>query len=218
MKVIILAGGRGTRLGATQKLPKPMHTVGDRPLLWHIAKHFENYDIGAIVAIGRQRESFPAELPCFDTGADTATGGRVLRLRKWVDETFFVTYGDGVADIDLHDLLAHHVDAGAFATMTCVHPPSRFGEVEFTSDGRVKHFLEKPRRWINGGYLVLGPQIWGYLDDDETVLETALERVARAGQLAAYKHHGFWQCCDTPRDLATLRALWNAGDAPWRVW
>jgi glucose-1-phosphate cytidylyltransferase len=157
-----------------------------------------------------------------DTGQETQTGGRIKRLEPWTgDETFMVTYGDGVADIDLKRLLRFHREHGRIATVTAVRPPARFGGLVFDGDF-VAEFTEKPQigeGWINGGFLVFEPAIFNYLQHDTTVLEAdALEQLAQERELVAYKHERFWQCMDTLRDKRLLEALWEAGDAPWKVW
>lgn len=157
-----------------------------------------------------------------DTGLHTLTGGRVARLRSWLDEEpFIVTYGDGVADVDVDALLHHHRRMGRIGTVTAVRPPARFGGLEL-GNGRVARFTEKPQSgegWINGGFLVLEPAIFDYLEGDQTSLEAdALERLSADGELAAYEHGGFWQCMDTLRDLRLLERLWNEGSPPWRIW
>jgi glucose-1-phosphate cytidylyltransferase len=157
-----------------------------------------------------------------DTGLQTQTGGRVKRLQPWLnDETFMLTYGDGVANLDLSDLLQFHRSHDCIATVTAVRPPARFGGVIFNGD-IVTEFTEKPQigeGWINGGFMVLEPDIFNYIKDDDTVLERdVLETLAVEGELAAYRHDGFWQCMDTLRDLRLLESLWQRGNAPWRVW
>jgi glucose-1-phosphate cytidylyltransferase len=157
-----------------------------------------------------------------DTGQETQTGGRIKRLEPWVgSETFMVTYGDGVADIDLRDLLRFHRKHGRIATVTAVRPPSRFGGLVFDGD-LVAEFTEKPQigeGWINGGFLVFEAEIFKYLHDDRTVLEAdALEQLAEERQLVAYKHERFWQCMDTLRDKRLLEGLWESGQAPWKLW
>lgn len=157
-----------------------------------------------------------------DTGLDTLTGGRVKRLEPWLNtETFMVTYGDGISNIDLHDLLSFHRSHGRLATVTAVRPPARFGGLIFEGD-LVAKFTEKPQigeGWINGGFLVLEPEVFKYLDGDNTGLEgDVLERLAADGQLAAYRHDYFWQCMDTLRDKRLLESLWQSDKAPWKVW
>jgi len=170
----------------------------------------------------QERESEDWKVHLVDTGHDTQTGGRVRRLRQYLgNETFMVTYGDGVGDVDVNALLAFHRRMGCIATVTAVRPPARFGGLYFDGD-RVTGFTEKPQAgegWINGGFLVFEPQLFDFLENDATSLESdALEALAAAGQLAAYRHDGFWQCMDTMRDKRQLESIWNAGRAPWKVW
>jgi glucose-1-phosphate cytidylyltransferase len=255
MKVVILAGGLGTRLAEeTEIKPKPMVEIGGRPILWHILKHYAHYGFNEfLIALGYKGEvikryfldyySLSANMTidtatgwvethqpdpdrwlvhCLDTGQNTYTGGRVKRLQRWLEGgTFMVTYGDGVSDVNLQRLLAFHRQQGRTVTVTAVRPPARFGGLVFSGD-RVVRFTEKPQAgegWINGGYLVCEPKLFDYLDGDESSLEvTALERLAAAGELAAYRHEGFWQCMDTLRDKRLLESLWQEGKAPWRIW
>lgn len=256
MKVIILAGGRGTRLAEeTEVKPKPMVEIGGYPILWHIMKiygqqgfneffitlgykgevikryfmdyHLVNSDMtvrlkdGEISEISsNKREDWVIHL--IDTGVETLTGGRVARLRNWLDkETFMVTYGDGVSNIDLQALVEFHRSHGRLATVTAVRPPARYGGLVFDGD-IVSRFTEKPQTgegWINGGFLVFEPQIFEYLVSDQSTLEVGLlEKLAKDNQLAAYKHYGFWQCMDTLRDKNTLQTLWEEGKHPWKIW
>jgi glucose-1-phosphate cytidylyltransferase len=255
MKVVILAGGLGTRLSEETELkPKPLVEIGGRPILWHIMKHFAScafreffialgykgemikkyfldyYALtgdltielsrGAVERAESDQDDWTVRL--IDTGQLTRTGGRVKRLQRFLEgETFMVTYGDGVASIDLNALVAFHKRQGRLATVTAVRPPARFGGITFDGD-LVSGFTEKPQAgegWINGGYLVFEPGIFDYLTDDASSLEAdALERLAADGQLAAYRHEGFWQCMDTLRDKRLLEEYWQAGDAPWKVW
>lgn len=255
MKVVILAGGLGTRLAEeTEVKPKPMVEIGGRPILWHIMKHYTHYGLKEFfIALGYKGEvikryfmdyyslngsmtidfySDKAErhkreceewiVHLIDTGLHTLTGGRVKRLEPWLkDETFMVTYGDGVSDIDLHDLLCFHHSQGRLATVTAVRPPARFGGLIFDGD-LVAQFTEKPQigeGWINGGFLVFEPGVFDYLEGDNTSLEAdALQRLAVDRQLVAYRHEGFWQCMDTLRDVRLLESLWASGRAPWQVW
>ena len=255
MKVVVLAGGLGTRLAEeTEVRPKPIVEIGGRPILWHILKHYAAYGIKeSVIALGYKGEAIKqffrdyqtlngdmtirlaegaAErhlgecddwtVHLIDTGLDTQTGGRVGRLKSWLrGERFMLTYGDGVCDVNLADLLAFHERCGTLATVTAVRPPARFGGLVF--DGNlVAEFTEKPQigeGWINGGFMVLEPGIFDYISGDQTSLETdTLETLARARQLAAYRHEGFWQCMDTLRDKRQLEHLWREGRAPWRVW
>ena len=255
MKVVILAGGLGTRLAEeTEVKPKPMVEVGQYPILWHIIKHYEHYGFKEfLIALGykgeivkryfldyyrlngsmtidfasgevetRDKEGADWTVHLQDTGRDTNTGGRIKRLELWLrDGTFMVTYGDGVSNVDLKDLLRFHRSHGRIATMTAVHPPARFGGLTF--DGElVSKFSEKPQieeGWINGGFLVFEPAVFEYLEGDDSSLEAdAMEQLATHGQLAAYRHDRFWQCMDTLRDKRLLESLWRKEEAPWKVW
>ncbi len=255
MKVVILAGGLGTRLSEETELrPKPLVEVGDQPILWHILKHygaqgFNDFYIalgykgelikryfldrftlsGDLKVCGKtgavERQIRPDEdwtVNLIETGKDSNTGGRVKRMKPHVgDGTFMMTYGDGVSNVDLHALLAHHRKMGKIATITAVRPPARFGGLGFEGDLVVK-FSEKPQTgegWINGGFAVFEPAIFDFIPDDGTSLESvSLEKLAEAGQLAAYRHEGFWQCMDTLRDKRLLTGLWEANEAPWKTW
>ena len=175
---------------------------------------------GAIRSHHPGREDWLIHL--IDTGTATNTGGRVKRLQPWLGtETFMLTYGDGISNLNLHDLLCFHRQQGRLATITAVRPPARFGGLVFNGD-LVAQFTEKPQigeGWINGGFMILEPGVFQYLDNDDTNLEShVLERLANEGQLAAYRHAGFWQCMDTLRDKRTLDSLWSSGDPPWKVW
>jgi glucose-1-phosphate cytidylyltransferase len=255
MKVVILAGGLGTRLSEeTEIRPKPMVEIGGHPILWHILKHYAHHGLKEFyLALGYRGEvikrffmdyysldgSISIDLAsgqvdkqdreCEDwivhlknTGQETNTGGRVKRLEACLnDGTFMLTYGDGVCDVDLQNLLKFHREQGRIATVTAVRPPARFGGLVF--DGNiVVDFTEKPQigeGWINGGFFVFEPEIFNYLEGDESSLEIdALERLAADRQLAAYRHEGFWQCMDTLRDKRLLEGLWHERRAPWKVW
>jgi glucose-1-phosphate cytidylyltransferase len=253
MKVIFLAGGFGTRLSEyTEAIPKPMVTVGGRPILWHIMRtyaHFGHKDF--YVALGYKAElikeyflhyrslnaDFTVDLATgvvsphqvddadwrvtlVDTGLDSMTGGRVKRMQAFIgNEPFMLTYGDGVADIDMSALLAFHKSHGKMVTVTAVHPGARFGELMINSD-QVKSFQEKPQMgqgWINGGYFVVQPEFFDLLSGDTTILEREpLEQAALMGELMAYQHDGFWQCMDTKRDRDSLEELWQSGSAHWK--
>lgn len=187
--------------------------------------HAVNGDLSIDLATGRttvhETEATPWKVHLVDTGLHTQTGGRVRRLREWIgNETFMLTYGDGVSDVDLHRLLAFHRQEGRLATVTAVHPPARFGDLRLEGAG-VETFAEKPQAtdgWINGGFFVMEPAVLDLIDADSTPLEsTPLERLVANGELAAYRHPGFWHMMDTPRDRALLEEMWNSGNAPWNV-
>lgn len=255
MKVVILAGGMGTRLTEeTDTRPKPMVEIGSKPILWHIMKHYAHFDFKEfVVALGykgdsikryfldyaRVNSNFAVHLlsgdvlrhgtsqddwtvNLIDTGLHTITGGRIKRLAPLIGrETFMMTYGDGVSNVDLQQLLSFHRKHNRLATVTAVRPPARFGGLVFDGDAVVQ-FTEKPQAgegWINGGYFVLEPGVMDYIAGDDTHLEREpLERLAADGQLVAYRHDDFWQCMDTLRDVRLLERLWSSGDAPWKVW
>lgn len=257
MKVVILAGGLGTRLSeATQLLPKPLVEVGDRPIIWHIMKMYaaagfdefvvccgykshmlksyfvnyfvENYDV--TVHLGENRVDFHGDaserwtVTLVNTGLTTMTGGRIKRIAPYVgNETFCLTYGDGVSDVNIRALVDFHRSHGRLATVTAVPSPGRFGILDIDErSGTVARFHEKPDNemgWINGGFFVVEPSVVDYIDGDDTTWEREpLERLARDGALAAYRHCGFWRPMDTLRDQRELEALWNAGRAPWKCW
>lgn len=255
MKVAILAGGLGSRMGEeTVVRPKPMVEVGGRPILWHIMKGYAHYGLTDFVIAAGYRGEFIKRwmadyaslsgditvrlragevevrnpdcedwtVDVVDTGATTNTGGRIKRLRDWVgDSTFMLTWGDGVSDVDLDRLLAFHREHGQLATMTAVRPPARYGHLRTEGD-RIVEFTEKPQigeGWINGAFFVLEPEVFEYIDNDDTQWEKEpLERLAKDGELMAYRHHGFWQCMDTPREKHILDELWRSESAPWKVW
>jgi glucose-1-phosphate cytidylyltransferase len=255
MKVVILAGGLGTRLAEeTEIKPKPMVEIGGKPILWHIMKIYSHYGFNDFyIALGykgevikryfldyyslngsmsinlkngnietHNKECEDWNIHLIDTGLNTNTAGRVRRLKPWLEnDTFMVTYGDGVANIDINKLVAFHKNHGKIATVSAVRPPARFGGLVLEGD-MVSNFTEKPQAgegWINGGFLVLEPEIFKYLENDANGFEVdALERVSQDDQLAGYKHYDFWQCMDTLRDLRLLENLWNSGNPPWKVW
>lgn len=255
MKVVILAGGLGTRLAEeTEVRPKPMVEVGEKPILWHIMKHYANYGLNEfVIALGYKGEvikrfflehsvlhgSFSLDMKTgkviagreapenwvvhlVDTGLDSSTGGRIGRVRDYLnDESFMLTYGDGVSNVDLNALLALHKKCGRIATLTAVRPPARFGGLVFDGDS-IAQFTEKPQigeGWINGGFMVMEPKIFEYIPSDATNLEAeVLERLAAEGQLVAYRHYDFWQCMDMLRDKKLLESLWQQGNAPWKTW
>ena len=232
MTVVILCGGRGTRLRErTEAVPKPLVEIGGRPILWHVigiyaAQGFRRFLL-ATGYRGEQIEEFTAgeswpdgvEVRCVDTGDDTPTGGRVRRLAPELGGTACVTYADGVADIDLGDLLGFHQGHGSLATVTVVRPHLQWGVARLDGDDRVAGFTEKPRseHWINGGFFCFEPGALGYIGDDSTLEGDPLQRLAADGQLRAFRHEGFWDCMDTYKDALVLDDLWRSGRAPWRV-
>jgi len=253
MKVMLLAGGFGTRLSEyTETIPKPMVTIGGRPILWHIMRTYSRFDHKDFyLALGYRAEmikeyflhyrsmnaDFSVDLETgavkphqtddvdwrvtlVHTGLESMTGGRVKRLQRFIgNETFMLTYGDGLANIDLAQLVAFHRSHGKLATVTAVHPGARFGELEIAGD-KVASFQEKPQTtqgWINGGYFVMEPGFFDLIAGDDTILEREpLEQAAKMGELMAFRHDGFWQCMDTKRDRDSLENLWQSGKAPWR--
>ena len=255
MKVVILAGGMGTRISEETHLrPKPMIEIGGKPVLWHIMKTYSAYNLNDfIICCGykgymikeyfanyalhmsdvtfdmrsnkmrvHQNSAEPWTVTLVDTGDNTATGGRLKRVRSYLDaEAFCFTYGDGVSDVNIAKLIEHHRKSGLPATVTVTRPPGRFGVLTLTRD-KVTAFEEKPADdggWINGGYFVLSPSVIDYVEDDSMAWERQpMERLANEGKLAAYPHPGFWQPLDTLRDKILLNDLWSAGKAPWKVW
>ena len=251
MKVILLAGGFGTRLGEyTDLIPKPMVAVGGKPIIWHIMKtyahfghkdfylalgyksevikdYFLNYrslnsdftvDLGTGDVVAHELDALDWKVTLVDTGNSSMTGGRVKRMKNLVgNETFLLTYGDGVSDIDIGALIDFHRSHGKMVTISAVRPSARFGELEIVGS-KVKSFQEKPQLhdgWINGGYFVVEPEFFNLIEGDSTLLEREpMEKAAKMGELMAYHHDGFWQCMDTKRDVELLSSLWEKG-APW---
>lgn len=256
MKVVILAGGRGTRISEeTVNIPKPMVGIGGKPILWHVMKIFSHFGFNDfIVCLGYKsymiKEYFshyylhmsditidmkkndikvlstatdPWKITLVDTGLETMTGGRLKRIKKYIgNETFMMTYGDGVGDINIKGLLSFHKRHGKLATITAVQLAGRFGALKLDSSDNITNFLEKPKGdggWINGGFFVLKPQALDYIEGDKTIWEYhSLKKIIKDNQLAGYKHRGFWKCMDTIRDKAELEELWEANNAPWKVW
>ncbi len=254
MKVIILAGGFGTRLSEyTETIPKPMVTVGGRPILWHIMRSYAHFghkdfylalgykaevikeyflhyrslnadftvDLSSGAIESHQTDNSDWRVTLVHTGLESMTGGRVKRLQSFIgNEPFMLTYGDGVADLDLDALLKFHKSHGKMVTVSAVHPGARFGELEMKKN-RVVAFQEKPQinqGWINGGYFIIEPEFFDLIVGDETILEREpLEKVSAMGELMAYHHSGYWQCMDTKRDRDHLEELWGKGTAPWKV-
>lgn len=257
MKVLILAGGYGTRLSEETVIhPKPMVEIGDQPILWHIMKCYSHYGFNEfIILLGykgylikeyfanyflhqsditidlstnqleiHSNTSEPWKVTLLDTGKNSMTGGRVLRAKSFVgNEPFMLTYGDGISDINLAELLRFHQSHGKLMTVTTVQPEGRYGSVDSGEDGQITQFLEKPEgdgAWINGGFFICEPGVFNYLKDgDATVFEREpLESLARDGQLYAYRHYGFWKCMDTLRDKVQLNKLWETAQAKWKIW
>ncbi len=257
MKVVILAGGHGTRISEeTAVRPKPMVEIGDKPILWHIMKIYTAYGINDfIICCGYKgymiKEYFanyflhmndvtfdiknnktevlrngaePWRITLIDTGEKTMTGGRLKRARDYIgDEPFCLTYGDGVSNVNIKQLINFHVEQKTLATLTAVQPPGRFGAISLRQDeNKILSFREKTKgdgAWINGGFFILEPGVMDYISDDTTVWEQEpLQKLAHNGMLSAYKHDGFWQPMDTLRDKNVLDELWNSCKAPWKVW
>lgn len=259
MKVVILAGGLGTRISEESHLkPKPMITIGDQPILWHIMKYYSNFGFQDFVIccgykgyvikeyfadyyLHRSDVTFdfsaenrmtvhsnvaePWRVTIVDTGLNTQTGARIKRVQKYIgDEPFMMTYGDGVSNVDLHALLEQHRQSGKTVTLTGIQPGGRFGVLDLDeASNTVVGFREKAKEdggWINGGFMVMQPEVFDYLETNEKcVLERApLERLATEGKLGIYRHEGFWQCMDTQRDRNRLQSMWASESAPWCIW
>lgn len=233
-RVVILCGGRGTRLQEhAPSIPKPLVEIGERPIVWHViqiylAQGFRRFLLltgyrAAMIERFVQDTRWPAdaELTCLDTGLDTPTGGRLRRAAAAIGgERFCATYADGVADVDLHALLAEHAGHGVTATMTVVRPPLPFGVADLNGDGVVRGFVEKPpsEHWVNGGFFCFEPVLLERLHDGDVLEREPLAGLAAAGQLRAFRHQGFWACMDTYKDAVTLGDLWASGRAPWKLW
>ncbi|HEY8778270.1 MAG TPA: sugar phosphate nucleotidyltransferase [Solirubrobacterales bacterium] len=232
--VAILCGGRGTRLREkTESMPKALVEIGGRPILWHVMQIYAAQGCRRFVLctgyLGEQvkkfagAETWPAgvEVRCVDTGLDTPTGGRLKLAGEAIGPgSFFATYADGVADIDLGALAEFHAGHGELATMTIVRPNLQFGVAELDGDTRVRGFVEKPRsdRWINGGFFCFEPDALDYIAEDSVLEREPLEQLAQEGRLHGFRHEGFWDCMDTYKDAVMLNDLWAEGGAPWKVW
>jgi glucose-1-phosphate cytidylyltransferase len=232
--VVILCGGRGTRLRErTESVPKALVEIGGRPILWHViqiyaAQGFERFLL-ATGYMGEAVEEFASAqrwpdgvvVECIDTGLDTPTGGRIARLGPQLDSAAFcATYADGVANVDLAALLDFHRAQGGLASLTVVQPHLQWGVVELGEGGRVSGFVEKPRsaHWINGGFFCFEPGVLDYLDEESVLERQPLSRLAADGKLHAFRHEGFWDCMDTYKDAVILNDLWAGGTAPWQIW
>lgn len=255
MKVLILAGGYGTRLSEeTDIKPKPMVEIGGKPILWHIMKIYSHYGFNDfVILLGykgysikeyfanyylhqsdvtfdmsngemqvHNNTSEPWKVTLIDTGIDSMTGGRIKRAKEYINnETFMLTYGDGVSDVNIKDLLSFHKNNVAKLTMTAIQPAGRFGVLNLESDN-ITEFIEKPAgdgNWINGGFMVCEPEVLDYIENDFTVFEQEpLAKLAYEGNIKGFRHVGFWQCMDTLRDKIFLNEIWNKTKAPWKVW
>ena len=257
MKVVILAGGMGTRISEESQIrPKPMIEIGGKPILWHIMKLYSYYGYNEFIVccgykgqmikeyfihyyVNQSDSTFmlqnkevvvhevyaePWRVTLANTGLNTLTAGRVLKIRDYIgeDEEFFLTYGDGVSDVDITALLNFHHEYGKVVTVTTTQPAGRFGSLKINEQNQVMGFKEKARTdsaWVNAGFMVLNKRVFDYLDDGSEMLETGpFEKIASDGEMAAYKHDGFWSPMDTLRDKNYLEELWDTGQAPWKVW
>lgn len=257
MKVVILAGGYGTRISEESHLkPKPMIEIGQRPILWHIMKIYSSYGFNDFVIclgykgyyikeyfahyflhesdvtfdfrndnenITHNHSAEPWRVTLVNTGIDTMTGGRVKRIQPYIGhEPFMLTYGDGVSDVNINELVDFHKLSGRMATVTSIQPDGRFGALDISDSNEVRGFQEKPRgdgSWINAGFFVCQPEVFDYINNDSTIFEKEpLENLAKDGELSAYKHNGFWQPMDTLRDKNHLEDLWAKNKAPWKTW
>ncbi len=258
MKVVILAGGFGTRISEeSQFKPKPMIEIGGMPILWHIMKYYSSYGFNEFIICGGYKQQIIKDffsnyfihssdvtfdftnstnrmkvhktyteqwkITVADTGLNTMTGGRIKRIKKYLDdEPFLMTYGDGLSNVDIDALVSYHKSHGKLATMTVVYAGQRFGVIGLGNDGSIQSFREKrdiDGNPINGGYMVLDPRVLDYIDGDSTAFEQyPLEKLASDGELMAFRHNGFWQCMDMQKDRDTLEKIWNSGEAPWKNW
>lgn len=256
MKVVILAGGFGTRISEESHLkPKPMIEIGNQPILWHIMKTYSYYGYNDFIICAGYKQDIIKEffsnyflhssditfdlknntvnvhdnfseswkVTIVDTGITTMTGGRIKRIQKYIgEESFFLTYGDGVSNVNIENELAFHKTHGKTGTLTAISAGQRFGVLGMGQDNQISTFREKcdaDASLINGGFMILEPSVFEYIQNDSTVFEEEpLEKLAVCGQLMAYRHDGYWQCMDTQRDKQTLDKLWNTGTAPWKIW
>lgn len=233
MKAVILCGGRGTRLGEHGKsIPKALVEIGGRPVLWHLLNLYAHQGVNEfILCLGHLGEEIRRyfstqdngwKVTAVDTGPDTNTGGRLKRVERYVrdEKSFHLTYGDGLADIDIKALTAFHTKHGRVATVTAVRPRSSFGLLEIDSDGVVTDFLEKPQMndWVNGGFFVFERGILDYLTEESVLECEPLQQLARERQILAYRHSGFWKCLDTYKDRLEFNRMWESGEAGWKLW
>lgn len=257
MKVAILAGGLGTRLGEETTIrPKPMVEIGGKPILWHIMKIYSHYGFNDFIVLCgykheiikeyfmnyfmensdvtfdlannevcvHEKRAEPWKVTLLDTGLNTLTGGRIKRAQEIIGtEPFMLTYGDGVSDVNIAELVEHHKKSGKLATLTAVQPQGRFGVLDLDESGTIRSFQEKPKQggsWINGGFFVLEPQVFDYIPPRDDVIweQEPLRKLAHDGQLSAYKHEGFWRPMDMLKDKNDLNAMWDKGEALWKVW
>jgi glucose-1-phosphate cytidylyltransferase len=256
VKVVILAGGYGTRIGEESHLrPKPMIEIGEKPILWHIMKYYSSFGFNDFIVccgykgyvikeyfadyylyrsdvtfdfsdggkmIVHANVSEPWKVTLVDTGAEVQTGGRIKRIQNHIDnESFLLTYGDGVSNVDLDALLRQHRESGKTVTLTAIQPGGRFGVLDI-DENTITAFREKAIEdggWVNGGFMVAEPELLNYIENDKTILERKpLQTLSAERKLGVYKHFGYWQCMDTQRDRQLLEKLWDRGQAPWKVW
>jgi glucose-1-phosphate cytidylyltransferase len=257
MKVVILAGGYGTRISEeTDIKPKPMVLIGGKPILWHIMKVYSSYGFNDfVILLGykgyyikeyfanyflhqsditinmqtnkmqvHNNTSEPWKVTLIDTGLDTMTGGRIKRAQPYIgNETFLLTYGDGVSDVNIADTVRFHQQHHKAITVTAIQPEARFGNLDIDTNMQVNKFIEKPKTesgWINGGFFVCDKKVFDYVSEDESCVfeKESLQKLALSGEMAAYKHHGFWQPMDTLRDNQKLNQMWKENNAPWKIW
>ena len=257
MKVVILAGGFGTRISEeTDIRPKPMVEIGGKPILWHIMKSYAEYGhTEFIILLGykgyfikeyfanyflhqsdvtfhtaenkmevHNNESEDWKVTLVDTGLHTMTGGRIARAKRYIgDETFLLTYGDGVSNVNINELTSFHQSHQGALTVTSIKPDGRFGSLDIADDGKVNKFTEKPKgdgQWINGGFFVCNKEVFNYISEDQNCIfeKTPLETLAKDGEIFTYQHNNFWKCMDTLRDKIFLEEQWKSGNAPWKIW